>query len=91
VTPERFRKSIAGIAFLALLLTIAGIMNASASEKQSGKRVPAEWEPQEAIWLQWPGRYERVFQPAFAQMAAIISRYEKLNILFASKNDQPAL
>ena len=66
-------------------------MNAGASEKQSAKPVPAEWESREAIWLQWPGRYERVFQPAFAQMAATISRYEKLNVLFASTNDQPAL
>ncbi|MFQ5645229.1 MAG: agmatine/peptidylarginine deiminase [Thiogranum sp.] len=48
------------------------------------KRVPAEWEPQEAIWLQWPGPYEGVFQPAFAQMAGIISRYQKLNILYNS-------
>jgi agmatine deiminase len=66
-------------------------MNANASETQSGKRVAAEWEPQEAIWLQWSGEFERVFQPAFAQMAAIISRYVKLNILFASTNDRPAL
>jgi agmatine deiminase len=52
------------------------------------RRVPAEWEPQEAIWLQWPSDFERVFQPAFAQMGAIISRYEKLNILFDSPGDQ---
>lgn len=48
------------------------------------KRVPAEWEPQESVWLQWPGRYERVFQPAFAQMSTIISRYQKLNIAYDS-------
>jgi agmatine/peptidylarginine deiminase len=29
------------------------------SSKSSLKRVPAEWEPQEAIWLQWPGRWEK--------------------------------
>ncbi len=49
------------------------------------KRVPAEWEVQEAIWLQWPGRWEKVYQPAFAQMASIIPRYEKLHILCHSK------
>ncbi len=49
------------------------------------KRVPAEWEAQEAIWLQWPGRWEKVYQPAFAQMASIIPRYEKLHILCHSK------
>ncbi len=63
-------------------------MNASVSESQSAKRVPAEWEPQEAVWLQWPGDFERVFQPAFAQMAAIICRYEKLNIVFDSSTDR---
>ncbi len=23
------------------------------------RRVPAEWEPQEAVWVQWPGAYEK--------------------------------
>jgi agmatine/peptidylarginine deiminase len=51
------------------------------------KRVPAEWESQESVWLQWPSDFERVFQPAFAQMSAIISRYQKLNILYDSRAD----
>ena len=25
------------------------------------RRVPAEWEPQEAIWLQWPGPWEKTY------------------------------
>lgn len=44
-------------------------------------RVPAEWEPQEAIWLQWPGRWEKVYEPSFAKMANVIVEYEKLHIL----------
>ena len=63
-------------------------MSSKASETVSGKRVPAEWEPQEAVWLQWPSDFERVFQPAFARMTAIISRYEKLNIVFDSESDR---
>jgi len=63
-------------------------MNLGANQSASGKRVPAEWEPQEAVWLQWPGKFERVFQPAFAEMTATISRYQKLNILFDSTSDQ---
>jgi len=63
-------------------------MNLGANQSTSGKRVPAEWEPQEAVWLQWPSRFERVFQPAFAEMSAIISRYQKLNILFDSTSDK---
>jgi agmatine deiminase len=77
------------LALATLTLAICTVMSVSASESVSGsnKRVPAEWEPQQSVWLQWPGKYERVFQPAFAQMAAIISRYQKLNILYASKAD----
>ena len=26
------------------------------------KRVPAEWEPQEAIWMQWPGYWEKDYE-----------------------------
>lgn len=63
-------------------------MNLGANQPASGKRVPAEWEPQEAVWLQWPSQFERVFQPAFAEMTAIISRYQKLNILVDSISDK---
>lgn len=48
------------------------------------KRVPAEWEPQEAIWIQWPGRWEKEHERAFAKMAGVISRYETLHILYHS-------
>ena len=48
------------------------------------RRVPAEWEPQEAIWLQWPGPYEKAFEGAFARMAVIIVGYERLHVLHAS-------
>jgi agmatine deiminase len=67
---------------LAILPFIGSLANAG---QPMNKRVPAEWEPQEAIWLQWPGRWEKVYQPAFAQMASIIPRYETLHILCHSK------
>lgn len=50
----------------------------------SDKRVPAEWEHQTAIWLQWPGRFEKTYELAFAQFSAIISRYQTLHILVNS-------
>jgi agmatine deiminase len=70
-------------------LAICAIMNLSANQTipVSSKRVPAEWEPQDSVWLQWPSEFERVFQPAFAQMSAIISRYQKLNIVYDSRAD----
>ena len=48
------------------------------------KRVPAEWEPQEAIWMQWPGYWEKDYELTFAKITSIISRYEKLHILYNS-------
>ena len=48
------------------------------------KRVPAEWEPQEAIWMQWPGYWEKDYELTFAKITNIISRYEKLHILYNS-------
>ena len=74
-----------GIA-LATVFVIGGLMAASTPESHAGtaKRVPAEWEPQEALWLQWPGRYEKSFENAFAKMAAVIVQYQTLNILHNS-------
>jgi agmatine deiminase len=51
-----------------------------------GYRMPAEWEPQEAVWLSWPHRrdtWPRHFRPIpakFAEIAAIVSRWEKVRI-----------
>lgn len=47
-------------------------------------RVPAEWEEQEAVWLQWPGAFEKAYEPAYADMSTIIMQYQKLHILHDS-------
>jgi agmatine deiminase len=57
-----------------------------------GFRMPAEWEPQTAIWLSWPhrrktwpGRGRFVPIPSkFAEIVATISRYEDVRINAAS-------
>ena len=46
--------------------------------------MPAEWEPQEAIWLQWPGEWEKTYEAAFAAFSCIIIQYEKLHVLYQS-------
>jgi agmatine deiminase len=54
-----------------------------------GFRMPAEWEPQTAIWLSWPHRqktWPRNYTPIpakFAEIAAIISRYESVRFNIA--------
>jgi agmatine deiminase len=50
-------------------------------ETGAGIRVPAEWEPQEAIWLQWPQRWEASYEPAFARIVATILKHEAVHIL----------
>jgi agmatine deiminase len=55
-----------------------------------GFRMPAEWEPQEAVWLSWPHRrrtWPGGFRPipgVFAVVAAAISHREKVRINVAA-------
>ncbi len=56
-----------------------------------GFRMPAEWAPQEAVWLSWPHNYDSwpgQFRPvpyAFARIVAAISRFEGVRINAAKK------
>lgn len=47
----------------------------------SGRRVAAEWEPQAAVWLQWPRTYERSYEPGLAQVVAAILNHEDVHVL----------
>ncbi len=73
--------------FISIVLALSAIsINTLANEVSNiSKRVPAEWETQEAIWMQWPGYWEKEYEPTFAKISAIISRYEKLHILYHSE------
>ena len=78
-----FRKP--WIALSLLFALFAGVCAApAASGEPVTIRVPAEWEPQEAVWLQWPGRWEKTSEPAFAKISSVILRYQKLHILYSS-------
>ena len=69
--------------FLIIFLVSVMNINIQANEiTNKSKRVPAEWEPQEAIWMQWPGYWEKDYELTFAKITNIISRYEKLHILY---------
>jgi agmatine deiminase len=58
----------------------------SSAGQEQGFRRPAEWEPQEAVWLSWPHNrrtFPCAFRPilaAFAKLVAHISRFEKVRI-----------
>ena len=51
-----------------------------------GFRMPAEWEPQEAVWFSWPHNlktwpgYFRPIPAKFAEIVAHISRFEEVRI-----------
>ena len=53
-------------------------------DRVNWRRVPAEWEPQEAVWIQWPGPWEKTYEEAFAAFSCIIIQYEKLHVLYQS-------
>ncbi len=63
-----------------MAILVGATISAGAAD-ESSRRVPAEWEPQEAIWMQWPGRHEQSYETAFARMARVIAPYETLHIL----------
>jgi len=56
-----------------------------------GFRMPAEWEPQEAVWLSWPHNYDSwpgQFRPvpyAFGRFVAQISRFQDVRINAAER------
>ena len=63
------------------------IRDARAGEPaQLGFRMPAEWEPQAAVWLSWPHNRKtwaghfRPIPAKFAEVAALISRFEPVRI-----------
>jgi agmatine deiminase len=64
-------------------------MPASATPAALGFRMPAEWEPQEAVWLSWPHKYStwpghfRPIPAKFAEIATHISRREKVRFNIA--------
>ena len=72
------------IIVITLLISVISINSQANEDTNKIKRVPAEWEPQEAIWIQWPGYWEKDYEMTFAKITNIVSRYEKIHILYHS-------
>ena len=45
------------------------------------RRVPAEWEPHEGTWLQWPKGWERGFQGTFSEIVNALQAHESVNLI----------
>lgn len=50
------------------------------------RRVPAEWEYQEAIWLQWPNQFEHWMRPEMAEVISVIQDYEPVHVIVQNNN-----
>ncbi|MEM6295983.1 MAG: agmatine deiminase family protein [Myxococcota bacterium] len=48
---------------------------------RSARRVPAEWEPQAAVWLQWPQQWEVHFEPAFAEIIRAAAAHQPVHVI----------
>lgn len=75
----------------------AAASDAPATPSALGFRMPAEWEPQEAVWLSWPHNYASwpaKFRPVpynFAQIVSTITRFQPVRINAAKKLHARAL
>jgi agmatine deiminase len=49
------------------------------------RRVPAEWEPHGATWIQWPNHWEASMRPAFADIVDVVQDYEALHLISGSE------
>ena len=55
------------------------------AEAGETRRVPAEWEPHAATWMQWPGPWEAAMRPAFADIVQVVQAYEPVHMLIGSE------
>jgi agmatine deiminase len=51
-------------------------------------RVPGEWEPHAATWMQWPGPWESSMRGAFADIIDVVQDYEPVHLLTPSQSDE---
>ncbi len=56
----------------------------------TSRRTPAEWEPQAAVWLQWPGADwdDEASEQVFVDIVKVIAEYESVRLLAADAATQ---
>ena len=77
-------RTLRHLVLIGLILSTHAMADSNAPQK----RVPAEWEPQAATWLQWPGRWEKSYEPSFARISDVIIRYQPLHIVVNSADER---
>lgn len=53
----------------------------SGDPPKSSRRVPAEWEPQAAVWMQWPQQWEEHFEPAFVEIIRAARQHQAVELV----------
>jgi len=83
---SRYRKTFIGVrwAWIFVGCLLGGLQVTEIASAEPVRRVPAEWEPQAGVWLQWPGPWERSYETAFARISSVIAGYQPLHILYGS-------
>jgi agmatine deiminase len=52
----------------------------------STPRIPAEWEEQDGIWLQWPLQFEHWMRPEMAALIANIQNFETVHLIVQNQS-----
>ena len=71
--------------FVAVLVGCVAIGEPYISDANAGLRVPAEWEPHVATWMQWPSQWESEMRPAFADIVNVVQGYEPVHLLTSTE------
>lgn len=73
--------------FTLLMLSVL-LISAFVGVPALAERVPAEWETQEAVWLQWPKWIEKHLRNDMADAIAEIQAYEPVRLLCHNGDDK---
>ncbi len=52
---------------------------------QPAVRIPGEWEPQGATWMQWPTQWEASLRPDFSRVITVVQKYQPVHLLVLDK------
>jgi agmatine deiminase len=57
------------------------LLGLSAAAPAEVRRVPAEFEPQDSVWLQWPKGIERSYRPDFVGILTVLEQYVQIQMV----------
>ena len=73
-----------------LLPLLLILLSTSLAAQTQQRRVPAEWESIDSVWLQWPKNWESSMRPEMAAVIDAIEDFETVHIIVANGNARSA-